>query len=463
MSARESTAHRRLPSVDRILRSPALQEIVDTWGLATATHAVRELLSEARASENVAEWVFHTEDYGLHVDAWLDHNRSPGYQTVFNLTGTLLHTNLGRAALDESLLLRASKSALRPTALEYDTKGGRRGDRERPIRERLSLLCQSESATVVNNNAAAVLLLLNTLARDREVLISRGELIEIGGSFRLPEIMERAGCRLVEVGTTNRTRIEDFDRAFTTDTALLLKVHPSNYRIEGFTQSVSVRELGEFADERGVPFAVDLGSGALVKLEKFGLEHEPRPQEVLQQGADVVTFSGDKLLGGPQAGLIVGNSESIDAMNSNPLKRALRLDKLTLALLNETLKAYEDIESVHNHVAFLGSLKVTEKELRQRAEQIVSTLHELSPGYELDIGDSDAEIGSGALPGKSVSSVAVLISDKGDSSSNVRNLESRLRNLRPAVLGRIHRGVLRLDMRGADPIDELIDTLRQLQ
>src|SRR5690606_39167447 len=265
---------------------------------------------------------------------------------VFNLTGTVLHTNLGRALPAPELFDAVRDLATRPMNLEFDLTTGVRGVRDAPVVRRLVLLTGAEAATVVNNNAAALLLVLNTLAHDRPVPVSRGELIEIGGSFRLPEIMERAGCRLLEVGTTNRTHPADFRRALAERPALLLKVHPSNFHISGFTRAVSTRELAGIARGAGVPLCVDLGSGTLVDLARWGLPHEPTPAEVLRHGADLVTFSGDKLLGGVQAGLIVGRRDLIDALNANPLKRALRPDKVTLALLDRTLALYEEPDTL---------------------------------------------------------------------------------------------------------------------
>ena len=449
----------RLASVDRIVRSDNFAALVENWGFASVVEAVRatqEKLREDRTRSSDLD----LEQYAAQVCRWLEMHRHHGYQSVFNLTGTILHTNLGRAALDEKLVQRAVHAATRPVTLEFDLGDGRRGDREGVIRERLIGLTGSDSATVVNNNAAAVLIVLNTLAYDREVLVSRGELIEIGGSFRLPEIMSRAGCRLVEVGTTNRTRIEDYAEAITEHTALLLKVHPSNFSIKGFTECATESQLSELSRDSGIPFVLDLGSGAIIDLQSLSIPREPLPGDSLKNGADLVTFSGDKLLGGPQAGIIVGESQYIDQINSNPLKRALRMDKVSLALLDQTLKAYEDPATMHQSIKLVRDLTISQKHLRHRANSVVKVLQTITDELNMEVISSESVIGSGSQPDSRLPSLAVALSHVNESALHA--FEKKLRKLKPAIIGRRHKSQLLLDMRGAEPLDEFLTTLQQM-
>ncbi len=453
-------SRRALPSVDAVLQHAALAETIARRGLATVKDAVRRLQAEARAGE-VPDWATDAARYPEPVEAWLARHVGHGYRRVFNLTGTIVHTNLGRALLGEETLRGAMAAATAPVTLEYDLERGRRGDREGIVEHRLKLLTGAEAATVVNNNAAAVLLVLNTLALGAPVPVSRGELIEIGGSFRIPEIMERAGCRLVEVGTTNRTHPRDYADAIDATTALLLKVHPSNYRVEGFTRAVSTTELAEIGARRGVPVCVDLGSGTLVDLTRFGLPHEPTPGETLADGADLVTFSGDKLLGGVQAGIVVGTAGLVARLDANPLKRALRMDKLGLALLDATLKAYEDESTLTERIPLLATLTTPLERLETRATAVAAVLTEtLGNDLEVSVEASSCQLGSGALPDRLLPSRAVAV--RGPGGKSLTALAARLRRLPIPVVGRIGDDRLWLDMRGADPLAELLDTLRAL-
>ena len=454
-------SRRRLPSVDRVLQHAAMRDAVRDWGLKTVKSAVVALQDDLRAADasDVPDWSADEGAYVPHVRAWLSVHVGHGYVPVFNLTGTIIHTNLGRSLLDPGMLTDALTSAARPVTLEYDLGAGRRGHREGIVAHRLRLLTGAEAATVVNNNAAAVLLVLNTLALGKEVPVSRGELIEIGGSFRLPEVMERAGCTLREVGTTNRTHPDDYRRAIGDDTALLLKAHPSNYRIEGFTREVSVRELASIAHGQGLPVCIDAGSGALIDLTRFGLPREPLPQDLLAAGADLVTFSGDKLLGGPQAGIIVGRRDLVEQVNANPLKRALRLDKLALALLDATLKAYEDDAAVAK-IPLLRNLGVSMDELERRASEVAKALKNIQ-GAQVETCASEAQLGSGALPGQLLESRAVTVGFA--HTKRLRELEGALRKLQPPVIARIAEDRLVLDMRGAEPLDELVAALETLR
>ena len=449
-------SRRRLPSVDRILSHPETAALAQRRGLRTVKWAVRSLQEELRATATLPDWAGDPAGYGAAAGAWLDRQLGHGYMTVFNLTGTIVHTNLGRSPLSEAACAAALRAATRPLTLEYDLDAGERGDREGIVAHRLRLLTGAEHATVVNNNAAAVLLMLNTLALNRNVPVSRGELIEIGGSFRLPEVMERAGCELREVGTTNRTHAADYERAIDERTGLLLKAHPSNYAISGFVNAVAVAEVADIARRHHLPACVDAGSGALLDVRRFGLTHEPTPGELLAAGAGLVTFSGDKLLGGVQAGIVVGRRDLIDAMNANPLKRALRLDKLALLMLDATLKAYEDEASVVEEIPLLRSLALPMAELERRARAVAEALDGYSDA-DVAVEPAQSQLGSGALPGQLLDSIAVTV--RLATAKRLREFEAWLRTLRPAVIGRVNAGRLWLDMRGAEPLDELIATL----
>ena len=451
---------RKLPGVDQILRAPQLAFLVRQWGLATVASAIRSIQISERDRSHLSSWAMEPEHYLEPITTWLRTHVGHGYETVFNLTGTVIHTNLGRSLLSEQLMAEAVRVATRPTTLEYDLRTGRRGQRENIVEHRLKLLTGCEAATIVNNNAAAVLLVLNTLAHNKSVPVSRGELIEIGGSFRLPDIMERAGCRLVEIGTTNRTRLSDYANAIDENTAMLLKVHPSNFHIEGFTEAVATRDLKELGEKSGLPVIEDIGSGALFDLARFGLPHEPTPREVLDQGADIVTFSGDKLLGGIQAGIIVGSIALIERIKENPLKRALRADKITLAILDATLKTYEDPDTTREKIPLLRTLTLPRKTLAHRGKVLSKLLQERLDDFSVEIVDSKTQIGSGALPDRLIDSLAIQISHAVP--REMRGLVSKLRNLNPPVIGRVQDDTLLLDLRGAEPMEELTRALEDL-
>ena len=451
---------RKLPGVDQILRAPQLAFLVRQWGLATVANAIRSIQISERDRSHLSSWATEPEHYLEPITTWLRTHVGHGYETVFNLTGTVIHTNLGRSLLSEQLMAEAVRVATRPTTLEYDLRTGRRGQRENIVEHRLKLLTGCEAATIVNNNAAAVLLVLNTLAHNKSVPVSRGELIEIGGSFRLPDIMERAGCRLVEIGTTNRTRLSDYANAIDENTAMLLKVHPSNFHIEGFTEAVATRDLKELGEKSGLPVIEDIGSGALFDLARFGLPHEPTPREVLDQGADIVTFSGDKLLGGIQAGVIVGSIALIERIKENPLKRALRADKITLAILDATLKTYEDPDTTREKIPLLQTLTLPRKTLAHRGKVLSKLLQERLDDFSVEIVDSKTQIGSGALPDRLIDSLAIQISHAVP--REMRGLVSKLRNLNPPVIGRVQDDTLLLDLRGAEPMEELTRALEDL-
>jgi L-seryl-tRNA(Ser) seleniumtransferase len=382
----------------------------------------------------------------------------PSQRRVFNLTGTVLHTNLGRAVLAEEAIAAAVEAMRSPTTLEYDLGGGARGDRDDHIAPWLCRLTGAEAATAVNNNAAAVLLVLSELAAGREVIVSRGELIEIGGAFRIPDIMARAGCRLVEVGTTNRTHLKDYAAAIGPDTAAIMKVHPSNYSIQGFTKSVAAAELVPLAREKGVALIEDLGSGTLADLETWGLPHEPTAREAIESGVDVVTFSGDKLLGGPQAGLLVGRKPLIQRIAKNPMKRALRLDKVRLAALEATLRLYADPARLAQRLPTIRALARPAAEIRAVAERLLPIVQAaLGPAAKVSVAEVRGQIGSGALPVDLLPSFAIAINAKG-----IDKIADNFRRLPIPVIGRIGDGTLHFDLRTLDDEAAFVAQLDQL-
>jgi L-seryl-tRNA(Ser) seleniumtransferase len=408
------------------------------------------VLGELRAASRTAS----EDELFQRISLLLESEARPSLRPVFNLTGTVLHTNLGRAQLPEEAIEAMAVAGREPVNLEYDLEGGRRGERDEHVEALLCRLTGAEAATVVNNNAAALLLLLNTLAARKEVPVSRGELIEIGGSFRLPDIMARSGCRLRELGTTNRTHLADYAEAIGPKTALVLKVHPSNYAIEGFASSVPESELAKLCRSRSLPFAIDLGSGTLVDLERFGLPHEPTVQEALGHGADLVTFSGDKLLGGPQAGIVVGRSVFIQKLKMNPLKRALRLDKVTLAGLAAVLRLYLDPDRLPARLPTLRLLSRGVEEIRSLARRVAPALANRFPGVE--VVDCESQIGSGALPTQRLPSAGLAIRP-GDA-----RLAARFRKLPIPVIGRLQEGAFILDLRCLEDESGFLNQLNRL-
>ncbi len=449
-----ATSLRDLPGIDRLLNDAALETVLARYGEPRVKATLRELQSNWREAGEAPVWAGTAPGYAQAVVDQLGHR---SYTPVFNLTGTIIHTNLGRALLSPEVYRAVEPLVTQAMNLEYDLDTGRRGDREAFVEERLTLLTGAEAATVVNNGAAALMLILNSLALGKGVPVSRGELIEIGGSFRLPDIMTRSGCDLIEVGTTNRTHRKDFAAAIDAHTGLLLKVHPSNYHIEGFTKEVSLAELAELAHTHDLPLAVDLGSGTLVDLTRYGLPHEPMPQEVLAQGADLVSFSGDKLLGATQAGIVVGSADLIAELKNNPMKRALRPDKLTLAFLEQTLKLYDDPETLAEALPLLRTLTTPLDALRERAERLQETLAGKLTDFSIDVTQSECQIGSGSLPDRRLPSIAVTVNHTQE--SQVRSLAVSLRRLPVPVVGRLREGQLWLDMRGAERLDALLDNL----
>lgn len=459
----------QLPALDRVLQQPSIRALVDEHGRTLVTAQTRVLLEQWRKQALAGRLASsQLEPARLHAALMqrIHEQLQLQLRPVLNLSGTVLHTNLGRARLPPSALQHVQHIAAGATNLEYDLATGQRGDRDGVIEKLLCRLTGAEAATVVNNNAAAVLLTLTALAHGRDVIVSRGELVEIGGSFRLPDVMQSAGARLVEVGATNRTHLSDYERAVTPQTALLMKVHTSNYRIEGFTASVDEATLSALARARGLPLATDLGSGALIDLTDWGLPHEPTPQQMLQAGCDIVTFSGDKLLGGPQAGFIVGKRELIARIRRHPMKRALRVGKLLLAALEATLQLYLRPERLARELPTLRLLTRPLAELDAAAQTLLEPLQaRLAPAYAVAIVPLESQIGSGSLPTQRLASRGIAITpdtDKGSGRALLR-LAQALRALPVPVIGRIHEGTLLLDLRCLEHPAELTDQLDALQ
>lgn len=450
----------RLPSVDRILRSAPAAPLIDVYGRAEVTNRIRETLAELRGElrANRAAATSEAEVLDIAAEA-LAQDAIPSLRRVLNLTGTVLHTNLGRAMLPENAIDAISDVARGASNLEYDLEAGGRGNRDHHLESAIISLTGAEAATVVNNNAAAVMLVLNTLALGREVPVSRGELVEIGGSFRIPEIMSRSGCTLVEVGTTNRTHLKDFERTLGPETALVMKVHASNYVINGFAAAVPEADLAALCRANDTPFVVDLGAGSLIDLERYGLPHEPTPTETLAAGADLVTFSADKLLGGPQAGIIVGRKTLIDRLKSNPMKRALRCDKMTIAALAAVLKLYADPDRLSQRLPTLIALTRTTEEIGEVARQLIEPLaSKIGRIATVSVVECESVVGSGALPTRTLPSRGISIAPHDETKSGkslLGQISKAFVALPTPVIGRIHAGAFLLDLRCLDRPEEL--------
>jgi L-seryl-tRNA(Ser) seleniumtransferase len=439
---------RELPSVTSVLGAAIASPLIERFGRLAFTNAVRVVLAEARAA--LRQGAFPVPDanhMALQALAKLEAEDRSGLHPLFNLTGTVLHTNLGRAVLAEAAVEAAVAVMRDPTALEFDLSTGGRGERDDHVRALLCELTGAEDATVVNNNAAGVLIALNTLASGREAIVSRGELIEIGGAFRMPDIMARAGVRLVEVGTTNRTHPKDYRAAMVAETGVILKVHPSNYRIQGFTAEVDATELALIADEANVPLMNDLGSGTLVDISPWGWRKEPTVREAVAAGAGLVTFSGDKLLGGPQAGYIVGKRALIASINRNPMKRALRVDKIRLAAIVATLKLYRDPDRLAERLPTLRFLARPRIEIEAQARRLLAPMaRTVGSAFSVTVCECRSQIGSGAAPLDTIASVGLVIRPEAGGRA-LEHLTMALRRLARPVLGRIEDGGLMLDLR----------------
>jgi L-seryl-tRNA(Ser) seleniumtransferase len=457
----------RLPSVDQVLRTDLGATAAARFGHGATVGAIRRTLSALRRMARGAATA-GPDAAAVAAEALrlLEREDAPSVRRVFNLTGTVLHTNLGRAVLPESAVAAAVTAMRSAVALEFDIGEGARGERDDHVRGLLRELTGAEDAAIVNNNAGAVLLVLSTFGGGREAIVSRGELIEIGGSFRLPDIMARAGARLVEVGTTNRTHLEDYEQAITESTGLILKAHTSNYLIQGFTKSVPAPELAALARSHKLPFVHDLGSGALVDLARYGLRPEPTVKESLEEGADLVTFSGDKLLGGPQAGIIAGRKDLVARVAKNPMKRALRIDKIRLAALEAVLKLYRDPDRLAETLPTLRYFNRPKMEIAQAAARLREPIAAgLGSAFTVAVADCKSQIGSGALPLETLpsSGIAITPADRKGAGRRLEALISAFRSLPIPVVGHVKDGALTLDLRCLDDEALFLAQLPQLQ
>jgi L-seryl-tRNA(Ser) seleniumtransferase len=460
----QALARRRIPSLDRLLREAPVVALVERYGRRYVTQTARAELERVREALAHGGKAFDEDAFIEACTRRLARESSGSLRPVFNLTGTVLHTNLGRALLPRAAVEAVVQSMTRPLNLELDLEHAQRGERDGHVEALVTELTGGEAALVVNNNAAAVYLALNTLAARREVAVSRGELVEIGGSFRIPDIMARAGCRLVEVGTTNRTHLRDYEQAISPRTAAIMKVHASNYSVRGFTAAVEESRLAALAHAHELPLIDDLGSGTLVELELLGLPHERTPREALAAGADVVTFSADKLLGGPQAGIAVGRAELIERMRRNPMKRALRVDKMTLAALDAVLRLCRDPDRARREIPTLAFLTRPAPEIAAQAGRIAPRLRgALGDSIDVAVVEVRSQIGSGSLPVDSIPSHALSLSALGKRRLALAGAIARaFRELPVPVLGRVHDGAFLMDLRCLDREDEFVAQLERL-
>lgn len=452
----QNNALRQLPAVHTVLAWGEGRRLVGEFGLPLTSEAAslaiallrREILDNPSSPKN------YTADLVCRqMRSYLHSLTQPRLKRVVNATGIILHTNLGRSVLSERAREAILEAAAYYTNLEYDLREGKRGSRYDHVKELLLRLTGAEDALVVNNNAGAVLLVVNTLARGKEVVISRGEMVEIGGSFRIPEVLEMGGVTLREVGTTNRTHYSDYQKALTEQTGMILKVHASNYRIVGFTKSVSRKDLSLLAQKNGLPLVEDLGSGSLIDLSVYGLQNEDTVERTIKEGVDVVTFSGDKLLAGPQAGIIAGKKQYIERMKANPLTRALRIDKLTLAGLEAVLREHLRPDKVLASIPTYRMLQAKQEDLRKLAEKICLEAGPFKTGQSVTVIPSKSQMGGGSVPGQEIPSYAIAVSSEG---LRPDQIDAQLRSLPVPVIGYIEKERYLLDMRTLLPGDEEI-------
>ncbi|GAB4463796.1 MAG: L-seryl-tRNA(Sec) selenium transferase [Armatimonadaceae bacterium] len=446
-----NSAFRALPSVERLASDPALSHLSHSAAVRAARRTIdeaREKLRRSQSNNGSGEIAPDVADLAQRAATLAAVAEIPSLRRAINATGVVLHTNLGRATLNPAVAEHVAAVAAGHTSLEVDPETGGRGSRQTHCAELLTELTGAEDAFVVNNNAAATFLAVAALAAGREVVLSRGQLVEIGGQFRLPDVIEAAGAKLVEVGTTNRTRLADYEKAIGENTAMLLRVHPSNYRIVGFTEDVPIGELVQLGQKHGIPVADDIGSGALLDFSPYGLTDEPMAQRSILDGADIIWFSGDKLLGGPQAGILIGKKQHISVMKKHPLARALRPDKLTLAALEGTLRLYRD-GNAETAIPILRRIARSAEDVLAACGRVARALRNTHPAWTVDIVASESAVGGGSLPGHTLPSWAVAIE-----AENINDLVRALRHAPVPVYGRMEKGRFLLDLRTVDESEE---------
>ena len=442
---------RNLPSVNQLLESPQLKQMVETVNHNVVVDGVRSYLDDLRtqfsnATEDVS--IPSANELADKIADWLKSEDKPYLRPVINGTGIILHTGLGRAPLATQAIEAVNEIAVGYASVEVDLKTGDRGQRIKAVEKLLCELTGAEAALIVNNNAAATMIALSALAAGTEVIVSRGQLIEIGGSYRLPDVMECSGAKLKEVGTTNKTHLYDYENAIGEDTGALLKVHPSNFEVVGFTKTVSTKELVDLARKHDLPVIDDVGSGALIDYENFGLMDEPVVGQSIKDGADIVLFSGDKLIGGPQCGIVIGKKKYVDKILKNPLMRAMRVDKMTLAALAATLRLYRDEEKAKQEVPILRMLSMPSENLKLRANKVAQQIAYLPHIGTCDVVEDQSMLGGGRLPTQKIATWCLAIEPAGTSVNKLANV---LRDSTPSVIGRVQKDRLFLDLRTIQP------------
>lgn len=454
---------RKLPKIDELLKEPLIQKEIDITYRVLVVDSLREAIDKFR--KNILENKindFESEDVLNYALGILTRKKQHNLRRVINATGTVIHTNLGRSLLSSDAVKNAMEVASRYNNLEYDIKEGKRGSRYSHIEELIIKITGAEAAIVVNNNAAAIMLVLDTLSKNKEVIVSRGQLVEIGGSFRVPEVMKFSGAKLIEVGTTNRTHLYDYEDNINENTGILLKVHTSNFKICGFTEEVELDELVKLGEKKEIPVVEDIGSGVLVDFTKYGFTHEPTVQDSIKKGVDIVTFSGDKMLGGPQAGIIVGKKKYIQAMKKNQLTRALRIDKMTLAGLEGTLRHYLDEKDAIKNIPTLNMILASKDEMKKKAIRFRKKLRNAVKDFKFDIEEDYSMVGGGSMPTEKIPTYVIKVKNE---SISVGEIEKNLRLNEVPIIGRVFDNEFIIDVRTVfeEDIKEIIKALKDME